>query len=201
MTTRAIAPRVRRPARAAGDPAWPSWSSVLAAWLFGLLLLAAVITTVVHVSELERFGALIRQLRPSWLLTALMLQALTYVCAAAVWWLALGRAGHRYRLLRLVPASLAMLFANQAFPTAGLSGSFVVVGSLQPRGVPSPVVMGALIVGLITTYIALLLALVVSAVLLRVYHAVDIAVLLASGALALAAVGVPAGSCESPACQ
>jgi uncharacterized membrane protein YbhN (UPF0104 family) len=52
--------------------------------------------------------------------------------------------------------------------------------------------MGAFLVGLFTTYAALLVALVISSVLLRVYHAVNLTLLLVSGAFSLVAIGVPA---------
>jgi uncharacterized membrane protein YbhN (UPF0104 family) len=52
--------------------------------------------------------------------------------------------------------------------------------------------MGALLVGLITTYAALLVAVLISLVLLRVYHAVNLTLLLVSGAFGLAAIGIPA---------
>jgi uncharacterized membrane protein YbhN (UPF0104 family) len=52
--------------------------------------------------------------------------------------------------------------------------------------------MGALIVGLMTTYVAYLLAVIVSLVLLLVYHAVGAGLLLITTIFSLVAVGVPA---------
>ena len=72
-----------------------------------------------------------------------------------------GRAPHRNRAITiaaLVPVALAMLFTNQAFPTAGLSGSVVVVRALRKRHVAANPAMGALVVGLMTMYLAYLLA-------------------------------------------
>jgi uncharacterized protein (TIRG00374 family) len=174
------------------DTTLPSWRSVFTAWFFGLLLLAAVISVVLHGSELRAFGRLLRQVRPMWLVAALSVQGLTYVCAAGVWWLALDHEHHRCPLLTLVPTALAMLFANQVFPSAGVAGSLVVVRALRRRHVPAHVVMGALIVGLITTYAAYLIAVVLSLVLLRVRHAVHLWLLLVSGGFALASFGLPA---------
>jgi uncharacterized protein (TIRG00374 family) len=170
----------------------PSWRSVFTAWFFGLLILAAVITVVLHGSELKTFGGLLRQVRPLWLTAAFSLQCLTYVCAAGVWWLALDHECQRCSLLTLIPTTLAMLFANQVFPSAGVAGSLVVVRALKRRNVPSHIVMGALIVGLITTYAAYLIAVVISLVLLSVHHALQLWLLLVSGGFSLAAFGLPA---------
>jgi hypothetical protein len=43
----------------------PSWRTTLAAWLFGLLLPAAVVGVVVHFSEIEELGRVVRRLRPA----------------------------------------------------------------------------------------------------------------------------------------
>jgi hypothetical protein len=170
----------------------PSWRATLGAWLFGLLLLAAVVGVVVHFSEIEELGRVVRRLRPAWLVAGLALQSLTYVIAARIWQIALAQEGHRCSLRVLVPTAFAMLFANQALPSAGLSGSAVVVRALRRRYVPANVVMGALVVGLVTTYTAYLIAVLISVVLLRRYHAVSATVLLVTGIFALAAAGVPA---------
>jgi hypothetical protein len=85
-----------------------------------------------------------------------------------------------------------MLFTNQAFPTAGLSGSIVVVRALRKRHVTSEVAMGALLVGLMTTYLAYLLAVIVSVVLLFLNHGISITLLLLAAIFSLAALGIPA---------
>lgn len=174
------------------EPRLPSWRASLPAWLFGLLLLGSVVAAIVHLGELQEFTRIARQFEPVWLLAALVLQSLTYLCAAAVWQVALTREGRPCSLPALVPMTLAMLFANQAFPSAGLAGSFIVVRALRRRRVPANLVMGALIVGLVTTYGAYLIAVLASLVLLRLYRAVSLPLLLVTGAFSLAAVGLPA---------
>lgn len=169
----------------------PSRRSTVAAWLFGLLLFAAVLGVLVHFSELEELANLLRRLRPEWLLTAFGLQCLTYVCAAAVWQVALVRQGCPITLKSLMPLALAMLFANQAFPSGGVSGSIVVVRALERRRFPATAVMAALLVGLVTTYAAYVPAVIISLAVLRVYHAVSVSLLVGAGIFALSAVGVP----------
>jgi uncharacterized membrane protein YbhN (UPF0104 family) len=85
-----------------------------------------------------------------------------------------------------------MLFVNQAFPTAGVAGSLVVVQALRKRHVPSNVAMAALVIGLITTYFAFLLAIVASLALLFAYYEVSRWLITLAGLFALAAMGVPA---------
>lgn len=162
------------------------------AWIIGLLALTAVVAVVLRLTELEALVRVLRGVRPSWLLAGLALQCATYVCAARIWQLALASQDHRITLRRLVPMAIAMLFANQAFPSAGIAGSVVVVGALRRRGVPAPVAMAALLVGLVTTYHALLVAVLAALALLGALRVVDARILAASGLFALAAVGVPA---------
>jgi uncharacterized membrane protein YbhN (UPF0104 family) len=168
-----------------------SWRSVVTAWLFAVLLLAAVVSVIGHFTELRALVDTIKRLRPIWLLVAFGLQAMTYVCAALVWRLALRREGFAFRIHTLVPMALAMLFANQAFPSAGLAGSAVVMRSLRRRHVPSQVVMGALLVGLVTMYAAYLAAVVFSLAILGV-HAESGALLTVMAIFAAATVAIPA---------
>lgn len=161
-----------------------------AAWLFGLLTFAAVIAVVAGRGEIAEVTLLLRRTRLAWLVAALALQVLTYILAAAVWQLALARHGGRHSLRALVPLALAMLFSNQAVPSVGLSGGLVVSEALVRRGTPRPVAMSALLVGLVTTYAALLAALALALFWLGSHHALSPIVLAAAGAFTLLALGV-----------
>ena len=166
---------------------------LVATWAIGLLAFAAVIVVVLRLSELEQMARLLRELRPRWFLAAFALQAATYVCAAAVWHVALARGGYEQSTRSLVPVALAMLFANQAVPTAGLSGSAIVLRALVLRGVPENFAMGTLLVGLVTTYAAYMLALAASVALMVSAHLVFRALLAVAGVFAAAALAIPAG--------
>jgi uncharacterized protein (TIRG00374 family) len=170
----------------------------VSAWILGLVLFAAVVIGVLHLGEIEEFVRVLDEMRPEWLLAAAALQCLTYVCAAAVWSLALARAGHPFPTRTLIPPALAMLFANQAFPSAGVSGSLLVVHALRRRHVPSNVVAGALLVGLITMYVALVVAVLAGLLILRAHGAVNTAVALLAAAFLLTAVAVSAGALWYP---
>ncbi len=145
-------------------------------------------------SELRELKRLLQSLDPLWLLVAAATQTATYFCAAGVWRVALLHERRPVGLLRLVRLSLVMLFTNQAFPTGGLSGGAVVVHALRRRRIPANVAMGALLVGLLTTYLAYLAAIPLSLLLLRFYHAITLRlVAITAGFAAIvccAAVGV-----------
>ena len=53
-----------------------------ASWLFGLLLLVAVIMVARHFMDAARLAALLRSANPSWLLLAAGLQFCTSLCAS-----------------------------------------------------------------------------------------------------------------------
>jgi uncharacterized protein (TIRG00374 family) len=143
-----------------------------AGWLFAALAFAAVIVIVAQRGEIAETLTLIEHVRPKWLVTALGLQGLTYVMAAAVWHLALRSGGHPQSMRSLVGLALAMLVSNQAVPSVGVSGSLVVVEALVGRGVPESVAMSALLLGLLTTFAAFLIALAVAGVWMRPAHGI-----------------------------
>lgn len=80
------------------------------AWLSGVLLLGLLVFVVVHRSEEEALARLMAREQPIWLLTAVLFQALTYLCAAAVWQRGLVRHGiaGRPRGLHGVPIETAL---------------------------------------------------------------------------------------------
>ena len=135
----------------------------------GILVLGGVILITLHFSEIEEIGALAQSAKPEWLLVALLTQGLTYVCATNVWRLALRRTGYSLPLQQLVPLGIAKLFTDQALPAAGIGGAALVVRALRQRQVPTQASMTALVVGLVSFYIAYL-AVVLLAVLILWFH-------------------------------
>jgi len=128
-------------------------------WGFGLLLLAAVFLVVAHAAEGREFAFLLTRSAPAWLLLAAALQAATYLSQAAVWEVVLLRTRFRASLLALYKMSVAKLFVDQAVPSAGISGSVLIVHGLERRGVGRGPVMACVVVETITNYTALILAL------------------------------------------
>jgi uncharacterized membrane protein YbhN (UPF0104 family) len=152
------------------------------------------VVVVSHVGEGRRLSELLLRafaLHPFWLLGAAALQAGTYVCAAGVWQRAL-RASAEPRALRdLVPLGLAKLFADQALPSAGLSGTLLVVRALLQRGVPRGTAIAAMVTGLVSFYAAYGLATGVSLAVLFERGELHRAALALAAAFSLLAVGVP----------
>jgi len=137
-------------------------------WLFGLAVLGVVVLVAAHFSEGRRVLAHARHVQPRWILVAGLLQAATYLGQGQIWRI-VTRAGQvpvsmatAYRL------SIARLFIDQALPSAGLSGTVVMVKSLEQQGIPMPVVMAGVVIDTASCYasyvVGLLAALVVSVV-------------------------------------
>jgi uncharacterized membrane protein YbhN (UPF0104 family) len=160
-------------------------------WVFGVLALFAVILVVLQIGELDRFVALARGAKPGWLLLAAALQALTYVCAASVWHAALARVAAPRPLHSLVPLGVAKLFTDQALPSGGISGTFLVIRGLRRRGVPAPLAMSALLVGLLSFYAAYAAAALAALIVLQFHHGVGAAIVVVAALFAIFVVGVP----------
>jgi Mg2+-importing ATPase len=128
-------------------------------WVLGAALLATVIVAAFHVSEGEEFLRLASRSQPRWLLVAVLLQAGTYAAQGAVF-RDFGRATHRRVGRRAAfELSLAKLFADQAMPSAGLSGNVVVAGGLERLGLPAAAVKAAVLVNLAAYHFAYVAAL------------------------------------------
>ncbi len=161
-------------------------------WFTGFLCFGAVLIIILHFGELGKFLEVIRNTRPQWLILAALLQALSYVSATGVWYLALRTSGHPIAFRSLYPLSIAQLFAKQALPSSGLSGVFLVVKGLLNRHVPEPVGMGCMLAGAISYYIAYMLSVLISLTVLAFYHLLTLPLLIMAFILCLVAIGVPA---------
>jgi glycosyltransferase 2 family protein len=127
-------------------------------WVPGLLAFVALFVVVAHFSEFEHFLQLAAGADLRWLGVGLVAQALTYICAAGVLWLALSRAGYPLKLVKLTPLGLGKLFADQALPTGGVSGIIFATVGLLNRGVPLRLASFAMLVNIISYYSAYLSA-------------------------------------------
>lgn len=126
----------------------------LSGWLFVLIAAAGLIAAMLHFGEVERFVAMLRRARPSWLLAALAFQAATYVAVALGWGTVLRYAGSPRPLGKLLPVALVKLFADQAIPGAGMGGNVVLVDRLMALGVARGAAVAALLVSLVGYYAA-----------------------------------------------
>jgi uncharacterized membrane protein YbhN (UPF0104 family) len=163
----------------------------LAPWAIGALVLGAVILAALHFAEIGEILKLLRSARLEWLAVALLAQVTTFVCATAVWRLALNRAGSPLPLRQLVPLGVAKLLMDQVIPAAGIGGATFVVRALARRQVPASAVMTALIVGLISFYAAYLIVVIAALIIMWLHHQLNPAALLAGTVFSSLAVGAP----------
>ena len=112
--------------------------------------------------ELERMATVLGHVSPARVALAALPQLATYAAAAAVWYLVLWRAERRRHLSGLYLLGVAKLFMDQAVPSGGVSGSLLVVAALRRRGVSTRIATAALLVGLISFYLAFIIAAVTS---------------------------------------
>jgi uncharacterized protein (TIRG00374 family) len=137
-------------------------------WLSGFLLLVVLAIVIAKRGEELKFADLLKNAHPAWLLLAALLQIGTYACAAGAWQRVLTRQKIRTSLWRLMPLGLAKLFMDQVVPSAGLSGTLLVVRALKRRGVSESASVSAVVVGMLGFHLAYALALVTALLLLAV---------------------------------
>jgi len=162
------------------------------AWLSGALLLAGLVLVVTHLAEERALADLLRRAKPAWLLAAFALQVATYACAAGVWWCALRGRALRPRFASLVPLGVAKLFTDQAVPSAGLSGTLLVVRGLSRRGVARGDAMAAMLAGLTSFYAAYAIVVLAAVVALARLGELRPAFVALAAVLGLVAAAVPA---------
>lgn len=124
------------------------------AWLVGAAVCAALVLGVSHRTEEKEFLLLTQKIKPVWVGLALLLQACTYVTQGLVWRITARAAGYRLAMGKACELSLAMLFVDQALPTAGISGMAMASGALSRIGMPRPAVASAILVNISMYYLA-----------------------------------------------
>lgn len=161
-------------------------------WLSGLLIVAALVAAVLHFGDLERFALLVRRARPAWLMLAVVFQGTTYFSVAMGWQQVLREAGHDPPLAPLVRIAITKLFADQAVPTAGMSGNILLVDQLIGLGIPRGVASAALIVSIAGYYGAFALCGLATLALLWINHNASPALISVLTMFLGLAVGIPA---------
>lgn len=131
-------------------------------WLFGVAVLLALGFVVVHRGEGYELLRLAGRIEPRWLALACVFQALTYLGDAWVWARVLARGDERRPLPWLVRLSFAKFFVDQFVPTGGVTGTILVVRSLERGGVSRGTSMAALVLRTCSYYLAYGIALAVA---------------------------------------
>ena len=140
-------------------------------WIFSLVLLIAV--AVIVVTNLEQAAqtlVLLRQSQPIWLCVALILQILTYVCAGGIWYQVALQAGYRPSITSLASLAIETLSVNQIIPVVGIAGNVVVVRAMKRMGLPYALAMEAILVEIISQFIAYALLGMLTLFVLSLYH-------------------------------
>ncbi len=107
----------------------------LAGLIVGAVALAGVIAFALHVGDTSEFVQTIIKTDPNWLALALTAQAFAFLTQALVWALVLARRKSPVRRGDLLALSIGKLFADQAVPSAGVSGAAFFIHALTRRGV------------------------------------------------------------------
>ncbi|WP_277957953.1 magnesium-translocating P-type ATPase [Anaeromyxobacter oryzisoli] len=137
-------------------------------WILGAALVAAVIVGALHLSEAEEFARLTERAEPWWLVLAVVFQAGTYLAQGQIFRLVARMGRFTLSLGSAWRVSLAKLFADQAVPSGGLSGTVVLASALEQIGMPRPVVAAGIVVEVVSYYAAYVLALAVALVIASV---------------------------------
>jgi len=126
-------------------------------WLapvFGVLCLSAVFLAVRHFSDEQAFLRLAREADPSWFVVALVLQALTYPVQGEIWRKIARVDGCVLSLWTVCKLALMKLFAEQALPSAGLSGMFVVARGLGQHSLRRATIYAAVVMSMTSFFLA-----------------------------------------------
>lgn len=131
-----------------------SSAPTIVGWFAGALIFASVMGLLLHFADIAELLAVLKAASPLWIAAAVSCQLGTHACAAAVWQMVTRRAGFQLRLADLLKLAVMELFANQAIPTGGQSGSLLVARGLVRRRIPSSIAITALLVAALSYYYA-----------------------------------------------
>jgi uncharacterized protein (TIRG00374 family) len=130
-----------------------------ASWLLGIAVLGTAVSMAFHLSDEQAFVHLAERAAPRWLGAALVLQVATYVAQAWIWRRVTAAAGSTLSPTAAIDLSFAKLFADQALPSGGLSGSVLVAKSLQRRHIPPSVARAVILLNVASYHLAYIITL------------------------------------------
>lgn len=138
------------------------WSS----WIFGVLVLLAVVVIAARFGEGHRIWRLLRETSLVSLGVAAFLQTGTYVLFAMAVRAVLRHEQQRCGFRGLISLALARQFVSQVVPSAGMSGHLLILRGLQNRSIPRPQALHAVGANLIAYNLAFASVIVVAIVIL-----------------------------------
>lgn len=124
------------------------------------LLISFVIVASLSTVGFARFGdfgrflTIVRQAEPLWLIVAIVLQVLTYVCAGEVLRVSVCAAGHPLSTRVLARLSVERLTIDQFMPTGGIAGHIGAIQAMRHFGLRTAVAMEALLLDILSHHAA-----------------------------------------------
>lgn len=129
---------------------WRSWVSILS----GVVSLLAIIIIVTHIGEVGEILSVFKKTNPYWLFTAILLQSGTYIAIAWIWKIFLRERGISLPNRDLIKLSVLKLFADQAFPSLGVSGTLISSKILRDKGLDRGTVAALFFIQIFSYYCA-----------------------------------------------
>lgn len=161
--------------------------------VISLLLLAALVVFVArHRGEAEQFTLIVVHAKPEWLFLAVALQIATYLCAGGVWNAVIRSAGHRVHVGALARFSIEKLSIDQLLPLGGISGNLVVFQAMRRLGLPHRLAMEALLVDVLTHYLAYAIMALAAVLILWLHHSITAVIVYLIAVFAVFLLVVPA---------
>jgi glycosyltransferase 2 family protein len=99
-------------------------------------LVALVVVVVTQRGELLEVAQIVRRSNTWWMVAALLVQGLVYLCFSAVYWRSLHLLGYHVRLLSLYGVAFIAIFLGRVFPAGGTSTYAFLLFQLRRRGIP-----------------------------------------------------------------
>jgi Mg2+-importing ATPase len=151
-----------------------------------------VVAAALHLSDTREFVILAEHASGWWMALALLLQTGTYLAQGDIWRRVARAAGAPLRHTDAFGLSLAKLFADQALPSAGISGSLVVARALRTRGMRDNAVNAAVLINVASYHIAYVVALGIALAILVTHHRASALIVVASVLFVVFAIAVTA---------
>lgn len=129
----------------------------LAGLVIGAVAFLGLFALILHIGDVGAFVDAIAKTDPLWLLPALVAQALAFFVQASVWGLVLSRRNQTVRRSDLFTLSIGKLFADQAIPSAGVSGAVFFLHALSRRGVTGADAFATFVFGATTFILAFII--------------------------------------------
>jgi Mg2+-importing ATPase len=105
--------------------------------LLGILFIGVLVGFVAtQREELIEVGHILAMANPLWLVAALIVQSLVYLCFASVYWRSLRLLGYHVRLFSLYGVAFVAIFLGRVFPAGGTSTFAFLLYQLRRRGIP-----------------------------------------------------------------